>query len=160
MQIREFNAESDMEGLRECVISIQDYERNLDPRLLSGKDIVEEYIPGLFEECRSSEGCILVAETHGAIAGYVLLLNRVRSESIEDGNMEYGLIRDLVVLETFRGRGIGGLLLEAAEEVAKSRKVSWLRIEVLSSNENAKEIYLSKGFKPYTLMLEKNILCR
>ena len=157
MQIREFNAETDMEGLQKCVISIQDYERNLDPRLLSGKDIVEEYILDILKECKCSEGSILVAEINKTIAGYVLLLNRVKSESIEDGNMEYGLIRDLVVLESFRGQGIGGLLLEAAEQEAKRRNVRWLRIEVLSSNEIAKEIYLSKGFKPYTLLLEKSL---
>jgi len=85
------------------------------------------------------------------------VLNRVTSESIEDGDIEYGLIRDLVVLESYRGQGIGGMLLEAAEEEAKRRNVRWLRIEVLSSNETAKEIYLSKGFQPYTLLLEKNL---
>jgi len=49
MQIREFYAESDLDGLRACVISVQDYERNLDPRLPSGKDIVEEYVLDMFE---------------------------------------------------------------------------------------------------------------
>lgn len=160
MKIREFYAESDLDGLRECVISVQDYERNLDPRMPRGKDIVDEYVLDIFENCRQSEGIIFVAEIKGKVAGYVLLLNRVTSESIDDGGLEFGLIRDLVVLESYRGQGVGGLLLETAEKEAKRRNVRWLRIEVLSSNETAKEIYLSKGFHPYTLLLEKNLWYR
>ena len=157
MQIREFNEATDRDGLCECVISIQDYERALDPRMLSGETIVEAYVAEIFEECRRYQGKILVADVEGVIAGYVLLHSHVTSESLEDGNMAFGLIRDLVVLDRFRGQRIGGSLLEAAENLAKKEGVKCLRIEVLSSNENAREIYLAKGFKPYTQMLEKSL---
>ena len=157
MIIRRFDMDTDLAGLRACVISVQDYESDLDPRMPRGTAIVDEYIPEMFEACRTSDGKIFVAEIDGEIAGYVMVLNKVKSESIDDGDMEYGLIRDLVVLEVYRGHGIGGKLLQAAENEAKENDVEWLRIEVLDANRSAKDIYLSKGFKPLLSTLEKRL---
>ena len=157
MNIREYNNETDYEGLHACVISIQDYERSIEPRRPSGEAIVEEYIPDLFERCRRFQGKILVADVEGTIAGYVLLLCKVVSEDIDEGDMEFGLVGDLVVLEEFRKRGYGAKLLSAAEKEAKASNVKWLRIGVLSSNRVASELYLSKGFRPYYAELEKSL---
>ena len=157
MIIRQFNQETDLAGLKACVISVQDYESNLDPRMPQGSDIVDEYIPEMFEACEHSDGKILVADVDGDVAGYVLILNRVKSESIDDGDLEYGLVRDLVVLEDYRGKGIGGALLRAAEAEARDSGVKWLRIEVLDANETARDLYLSKGFSPLLSTLEKRL---
>ena len=157
MIIREFNSHTDNEGLLNCIISIQDFERSLDPRMIQGSEIAEEYKQDIFDSCEQSKGKILVADVNGEVAGYVLILNKVKSDSIADGNMEFGLIRDLVILDNFRGMGLGGKLMKAAESEAKKENVKWLRIEVLSSNETAKRICLSKGFQPYTLLLEKDL---
>ncbi|MFT5219142.1 MAG: GNAT superfamily N-acetyltransferase [Planctomycetota bacterium] len=157
MIIREFNSHTDNEGLLNCIISIQDFERSLDPRMIQGSEIAEEYKQDIFDNCEQSKGKILVADVNGEVAGYVLILNKVKSDSIADGNMEFGLIRDLVILDNFRGMGLSGKLMKAAESEAKKENVKWLRIEVLSSNETAKRIYLSKGFQPYTLQLEKDL---
>ena len=157
MIIREYNHETDSDGLRQCVISIQDYERNIDSRMPKGVDIVDEYIHDMFEICKETDGMIFIADIHDSVAGYVLLLSKVKSETIDDGVSEYGLVRDLVVLEGFRGQGVGGKLLHAVENEAEKANVGWLRIEVLSSNEGAKAMYLSKGFKPYTSLLEKKL---
>ncbi|MFT5258377.1 MAG: GNAT superfamily N-acetyltransferase [Saprospiraceae bacterium] len=155
MIIREYDAETDCPGLQQCVISIQDHEHNLDPNLPSGKDIVEAYLPQILESCKQFDGKILVADTAGNIAGYGLILTKVTTEEVEDGDIDFRLIRDLSVLERYRGQGIGSQLLSALENEAKIAGVTRLRIEVLNSNEVAKQVYLSKGFTPYTLLLEK-----
>jgi GNAT superfamily N-acetyltransferase len=157
MVVREYNSETDYEGLRKCVISIQKYEKSIEPRMPSGQDIVEEYIPDLFRRCREHQGKILVADVGGTIAGYVLILSKVVSDAIDDGDTEFGLIGDLVVLEEFRKRGYGTKLLSAAEDEAKANNVKWLRIGVLSSNRVASELYLSKGFSPFSVQLEKTL---
>ncbi|MBX2884589.1 MAG: GNAT family N-acetyltransferase [Granulosicoccus sp.] len=157
MVIREFSLHTDNTGLLECIISLQDFERKLDPHMSKGADIAEEYKQDLFRSCEDSNGKILVADINGDVAGYVLILTKVNSDSIDDNYREFGLIRDLIVLEHFRGMGVGGKLMQAAEEHAKRENVKSLRIEVLCANEAAKRIYLSNGFKPYTLLLEKDL---
>ena len=158
MIIREYNNETDFEGLRQCVISVQDYERGLEPRMPNGKDIVDDYIPDLFRRCKRYKGKIFVADAGGAVAGYVVILTKVTSEDIDDGGMEFGRISDLVVLEKFRGRGFGRELLSAAEIEARDNDVKWLRIGVLSANRIANDLYLSEGFRPHSIELEKTLL--
>lgn len=155
MIIREYNNETDFEGLSKCVVSVQDYERRIDPRMPPGQDIVKEYVPNLFQRCQEHEGKILVADVEGAVAGYVLILCKVVSEDLDDGDLEFGLIGDLVVLEEFRNKGFGKQLLSAAESEAKACGVKWLRIGVLSSNHIAYDFYLSEGFAPHSAVLEK-----
>jgi GNAT superfamily N-acetyltransferase len=153
----EYRNETVYEGLRKCVISIQDYERSIEPRVPRGQDIVDEYVPVLFRRCKKYKGKILVADVERTIAGYVLILCKMVSEDIVDGDMEFGLVGDLVVLEEFRNKGYGTKLLAAAEHEAKANNVKWLRIGVLSANHTASKLYLSKGFNPLSAELEKEL---
>lgn len=156
MRIRDFDKHTDLEALRACIIELQDYERCLDSRMPPGSQIVDAYVPEIFDRCTKYRGKVFVAEEGGEIAGYASVL-KIRSEELEDGDLEYGLVSDLVVLKRFRNRGIGRALLQAAEEYAIVCQVQWLRIGVLSSNRGARELYASLGFSEYQLQLEKSL---
>jgi GNAT superfamily N-acetyltransferase len=157
LKILRFDERSHLQQLRRCVIELQDFERALDPRLPSGSDIVDEYIPQMLDRCKSCLGRIFVAEVDGDVAGYVTILTKVRSGELEDGDIEYGLVDDLVVRRRFRGSGLGRKLLAAAEEYAMDHNVKWLRIAVLAANRSAKELYSSMGFSELFVELEKNL---
>ncbi|MGI9234771.1 MAG: GNAT family N-acetyltransferase, partial [Woeseiaceae bacterium] len=144
-----------MAGLRECLIELQDFERRIDPRMPSGAEIADPYLADMFTRCEDCGGRVLIAQVAGNVAGYATVLPRVKSEQIEDGNIEYGLISDLVVLENYRGLGLGRKLLEAAELYARSRNVRYLRLGVLAGNPVAEDLYASAGFLPLYIELEK-----
>lgn len=145
-------------GLRECMIELQEFERRIDPRMPPGADIADAYIAEMFGRCKECGGRILVAEVDGSVAGYATILPRVKTEQLEDGNLEYGLISDLVVLEKYRQLGLGQKLLEAAELYAKACKVRYLRIGVLAGNPVAEKLYASAGFSPLYTELEKRLV--
>ena len=107
MVIREFDSISDFDGLRQCVISLQDFEREIDPRMPPGASIVDDYIADIFRRCSEQDGKILVADSNGSVAGYVLVFCKVVCDDIIDGSYEFGRISDLVVLDDFRGMGLG-----------------------------------------------------
>ena len=157
MLIRDYHEKSDRSGIRECLIELQDFERSLDPRMPSGDEIVDAYVPNMLRLCQRCSGKVLVADVDGEIAGYVSILAKVKSDEIEDGNIEYGLISDLVVLQRFRKSGIGRKLLEAAESFAREKDVKWLRIGVLASNEAALDLYASMRFRRKFVELEKDL---
>ena len=157
MKVREYSYGSDFEQLRECVIELQNFERQIDPRLPSGEDIVDEYVTQMQFRCRSCDGQIFVADIDGDIAGYVTLLNRLQSDELHEGDTEYGLIADLVIREKHRGTGLGRKLMEAAEAAAKAYGVRWLRVSVMSVNKNARKLYLSSGFSDLYSELEKDL---
>jgi len=144
-------------GVEECLVELQDFERSLDPRMPSGADIVEFYIPQMLLRCAQCEGVILVADIDSEVAGYATILAKVKSEEIEDGNLEYGLVSDLVVANNHRQQGVGRQLLQAAEAYARSRKVKWLRIGVLATNDVAGNLYDSMGFQSLYVEREKNL---
>ncbi len=56
------------------------------------------------------------------------------------------MIHGLGVLPGYRGRGIGGRILDCSIAVLAGRGASSVRLEVDSGNETARSLYLSRGF--------------
>lgn len=155
MRIRPFDGDRDLSAVRECFVELQDFERGIDGRVPSGSEIAEEYLDLLFERCRRHDGCLLVAEVDGAVAGFVAVHARFRSDEPDDGPMELALVSDLAVLAASRRRGIGRRLLETAEAYARGRGARWLRLSVKGGNEPAKALYAKAGFRELEVHLEK-----
>lgn len=157
MLVRPYNPKSDFNQLRDCMIELQDFERNIDSRMPSGEEIADEYIAEMLHRCRQCDGQVLVADVDGNIAGYVTILNRVQSDDLDDGNIEFGLVADLVVKEAFRGSGLGRTLMQSAEQFARDNDVRWLRISVMSANQGARQLYSNLGFEEIYIELEKDL---
>lgn len=60
-------------------------------------------------------------------------------------------IHDVVVLESFRGRGISRQMFEQVEHIARDRNACKLTLEVLTGNETARAAYQRFGFADYVL---------
>lgn len=155
LSIRDFDQDMHLAGIRACFIELQDFERELDPRMPSGAEIVDEYLPNMLDRCEKCGGMVLVAEVDSEVAGYATILVKVRSDDIVDGDFEYGLVSDLVVAGKFRRRGIGRQLLEAAESFARDCDVQSLRIGVLAGNRSADKLYDAMGFAALYIEREK-----
>jgi len=157
LKIIDFERSIHLQQLRACVIELQDYEHALDRRLPTGSDIVDEYIPQMLMRCKNCQGQIFMAEVDGNIAGYVTILTKVSSGELEDGDIEYALVADLLVLKEYRGSGFGRKLLDAAETYARDHAVKWLRIAALAGNRPAIEMYSSMGFSHLFVEFEKEL---
>ena len=157
MRVLEFNSRLHMDGLRACAIELQDAEREFEPRMPTGEEIADAYIPEMFSRCESSDGRVFVAEIDGEVVGYATILSRVTSEEISDGGLEYGLIADLVTLSAYRKQGVAHALLDAAETFARERGTKWLRIGALAANQLALDIYDARGFSKLYVELEKEL---
>lgn len=157
MKILEFDEHSHVEGVRACLIELQDFEHQIDQRIPSGAEIVDAYIPEMMSRCESCDGRVFVAELNGEVVGYATILSRVTSEEIEDGGVEYGLISDLVTASGHRKQGVARALLDAAETFARKRGTKWLRVGALAANQLALGIYESRGFSKLYVELEKEL---
>ena len=60
-------------------------------------------------------------------------------------------IHDFAILPSFRGRGLGSILLEGIEESCKSFGCCKITLEVLEGNEVARKLYKKQGYVPYEL---------
>ena len=157
IEIRKLELPGDLEGLKACVIELQDFEYELDPRYPDGSSIVEAYIPDVLKRCKRYAGETLVAVATGEIAGYAMIWTRVPPEDIEDGDFECGRLADLVVREKYRGRGIGRQLINAGETYARANGVKFLRLGVMARNTTARALYESLGYSSCHIEMEKNL---
>lgn len=62
--------------------------------------------------------------------------------------LDEGYIANVAVSPEHRRKGIGGLLVQALIELAKTRDASFLTLEVRVSNESAIALYRRYGFRP------------
>lgn len=157
MTIRPYNRHIDARHLRQCVVGLQEFERQLDPRMPSGESIADDYIAEMFMQCRQFAGVVFVCEQADKIAGYITIHTKYVSEDIDDGPRKFAFISDVFVDEAFRGQGVGKALLNHAERYARENDASELMIGVLASNTQARSLYSAMGFEEFAIKLEKKL---
>jgi ribosomal protein S18 acetylase RimI-like enzyme len=100
-----------------------------------------------------AEGTALVARA-GAIVGFV-------SFEIVDGvfaeRVTRGRIQNLYVDPSWRDRGVGSALMDAAEAALADAGADRIAIEAMASNENAKRLYESRGYGPHRVEYERPV---
>jgi GNAT superfamily N-acetyltransferase len=116
-----YDPTGDRKGLRECIVALQDYERQLEPTFPAGEAMADAYLTFLFDQC---------ARLYPP--------------------QEYAYISDLVVLPQHRGQGLGGNLLARAEALAREAGVGSIHVGVLAKNRAAHELYRNRGFSDHT----------
>jgi len=108
---------------------------------------------GLFFEFIENEalgrGWVILAD--GQPVGYVILTFVFSFEYA--GRIAF--LDELFVLETMRGKGIAKQALDFIAEQAKMLSVKIIYLEVEPHNDNAKKLYLSKGFAGHKRRLLK-----
>ncbi len=91
------------------------------------------------DELAHSASHYLVLDDDGAVVGYGGL------RSPEPG--QPGDIQTLAVEAHYRGQGFGGQLLDALVELADSRRVPEIFLDVRADNDSAQALYESRGFR-------------
>lgn len=157
MTIRTATTDKDLQEIRSCVVELQDYECQLDPRMPSGESIADEYLEDMKRKCEEHEGRIFLFEIDGSIAGFVSVLAKVSSGVLNDGNLVCSCIDDVIVKDEFRRLGVGKKLIEAAESFARSKNARWLRLSAMAGNTSARKLYSSVGYSELYIDYEKEL---
>ena len=87
---------------------------------------------------------VLVAEAAGEVVGFVTVLVLPRFE-VDD---LFARITSLVVDAGVRERGIGRLLMQAAEEQARAAGAAWLEVTAGHHRPDARRLFESLGYDP------------
>ena len=82
----------------------------------------------------------LVAEEESGLAGYLLF-----TRGYDGDYVRHFYIVDLYVKDSFRGQGIGGLLMKAVADVARKEGITRLTWAVHKSNASALRFYRGLG---------------
>ena len=82
---------------------------------------------------------VLVAEEHGQVLGAALLFFRHRAKASR--------LYSIAIAHAARGRGLGGMLLEAAEAQAHDRGCTAMKLEVRTDKVAAIALYERHGYR-------------
>ncbi|QBD76926.1 GNAT family N-acetyltransferase [Ktedonosporobacter rubrisoli] len=147
----------DQEQIKQCIIELQEFERGLEADRIEGERIVERNFQEMQEAHLHDESRIFVAEVAEKVVGFINVRPVHSDQTYLSSLVEYVYISDIVVLQAYRERGIGARLLQRAEEFARQKGISVLQIEALARNQQALDVYQRAGFRPYEIMLLKQI---
>lgn len=87
-------------------------------------------------------GAIWLMRADARVAGYIALC---RGFSLEFGGFD-AFVDEFFVLPEFRGRGVGGRVLELIRNEARARDINALHLEVARDNAPARKLYAKAGF--------------
>jgi len=139
--------ESDLLTIRKLTLELIEAMGNIE-----GIDIklIAENCRNLLNEANSY---ILVAEIKGVVSGFINFTTR---KTILHRGLS-GLIDELIVAKSYRGKGIGRQLLSSAIE--KSRQLGCCEVEVSTEKTNAKarEFYRQCGFTERGVLFEMDL---
>jgi uncharacterized protein (TIGR00290 family) len=155
--IRAYDPERDAPALRACFVELQEFERRLEPDLPPGEEVVDAYLPLLFERCIRHKGRVFVADQGGRVVGFASVLAEVPPEEPDESPAPYALLADLAVLPQARRGGVGRALVERAEAHARAEGASVIRLEVLARNAGARALYAAAGYGERLLLLGKRL---
>ena len=115
-------------------------DKNIEERFgrLGDTDWKERKAAHIDDDIAANTEGVLVAEYRGEVIGYITVtLNR---------KAKLGRIPNMAVDENYRGMGIGGKLLRAAEEYMHAEGMTHAKIETLDQNAVGQHLYPKMGF--------------
>lgn len=95
---------------------------------------------------------LVVAQEAGDVVGFVSFAMEFRLFEI---SVRRGIVHNLYVAPEYRGEGIGGRLLEEAEDRLRERGADVVSLEALEANERVHEFYRRHGYDPHRITYEK-----
>ncbi|WP_302080116.1 GNAT family N-acetyltransferase [Salinibaculum rarum] len=68
-----------------------------------------------------------------------------------------GIVENIFVEPSYRDRGVGERLLQAAEAELTQRGAETIALEVMAENQDARRFYRRQGYEPHRVELEKSV---
>lgn len=139
-------------------------KNNVNDEVKAGRVIRNMTEDDLIEVEAIENATFSIPWSYNSLRGAMMMGNNIYLVCVEDGEIAgycgmwavlgEGNITSVAVAERFRNRGIGRALMEAMLEKGIKKNVDVFFLEVRQSNEAAKHLYESLGFK--TIGVRKN----
>lgn len=158
VSIRRANIE-DYDGMCETLREVHELHCKSEPEFFqmpeNGSTLQSrEYITELIE---SDDSNILLAEAEDCIVGVAIIHIRNSPDHPAIVQRQLGVIESLSVLSSYRGRGIGTKLMEAAEKWVADKGVSSCELVVWEFNRDAIKLYERLGYSTVNRRMYKSM---
>lgn len=156
LSIRPYGSK-DRDAVLALVTALNAHEQTLRGNRDLGTKAMSAHLDRLLGAVRQTNGAFLIADWRGSVAGYMALVCERRGRNVHEDQREYVHVREMIVDEAFRRKGIAHALLDQAEAYARRRGMTQLDISYLQGNEGARETYERWGFEPIGVEMTKRL---
>ncbi len=153
IKVRKYSKSSDEQGVKECIKELKKFEGQFDPDYYVDNDSVDLLLKDLEQDIEN----IIVAEGEGNIVGFISFNEDVKNDHLIVKEIPVLYISDLVVRKDYRSHGIGKLLMQEVERIAKEKGIQYLKLTVFSKNSLADNFYKKYGFDDYEKIMIKEL---
>lgn len=147
--------------VKELLVELQDYHANIDnDNIMHGiGDYKDQYFSLVYNLVKEKEGQIFLALLNKEVVGLTIchVDNLPFGQNYVSNCPKRGRILKLIIKQSNRGKHIGSILLEKAEEYLKSIDCKYIDIDVFGTNETGLKFYKSKGYVIRTYKVIKKI---
>lgn len=154
---RPFRAETDFEAAARLHQMLNTLEGEMgahrETSLAAGRLCLEDDVRLVGEE----GGEILVAELGGTVIGYCSHHFERRGPYVPAHWQLCLYVKNLMIDEAHRGRGIGTVFLEMAEHFARKSGVKLVCLGVVAGNGRAEATYRKQGYRPISFEMAKEL---
>ena len=154
-RIRDGRLPDDEVIARSFIMDLQVFEKALEPDRRLDAGVAGESFVVLAARVAERQGRVFIAEDGSGAIGWACCFTDENEIYVEPELRRFGLISELFVVESARGKGVGRALIAACESHFRTLKLRSMMIGVLAKNADARRAYLSAGFSPYSEQLQK-----
>ena len=101
---------------------------------------------------------LTVAEADGRLAALLLAAHYVANEDRWLPAINVVYVREMIVAEDFRRRGVGSQLIDDVMAWARGKGATRIDLHAWNSNEQAREFYQALGFRPVQHLLSLDVV--
>lgn len=151
MEIIEYN-DKYSNDVKDLLVELEEYIVSIDKDELDiiHPDYREKMFLVAFKEIKDYNGKCFLAVENDTVLGFII---GIIDHYDEYDYLDYkcpkrGAIKELIVSNKARGKGIGNLLIKKIEEFFKEEKCEYSILEVFAYNNNAIKFYDNNGYHP------------
>lgn len=148
----------DREALIELMLTLNRFENAISGDRATSRKAAVASLADDEEKLRAGGGLRLVAAPEGGSAiGYMCCAIACGPPFLKEEVRAFLYVHTLVVAEAARGQGVGGALMQAAEDFARAQGLRAMVVAHLAGNEGAGRLYERLGFMPHMIERQKRL---
>jgi GNAT superfamily N-acetyltransferase len=153
--IRTARLPQDKPALLGFIAALQHYEAAFEENRRLDARFAEDHFAAVLED--AAKGALFLAEDASGPLGWALVHTAVSPVYVREGERRHANLAELFVAEAARGQGVGGALIAACEDWARSQGLASIQIGHLARNARAAAAYAKAGYAPYTVQQRKRL---
>jgi ribosomal protein S18 acetylase RimI-like enzyme len=138
----------DADGIARTYLESARYHADLDPERYSvpaSETILERYRERTQHPATGGQSITIVAEVDDEIVGFIDV-GLEQSPDLMHRDITYCHIAEIAVSHRHQNRGIGGLLIQAAEDWGRKMGAAFASLEFHNENKRASALYQKMGY--------------